>query len=180
MIAGKQIKKIIILPFSMAILVPAILLSATGSSNPGMGYTFPKLLMPVMLGALLLIIGVVLLFSTIALFDKHGEGTLAPWDPTKKLVVMGPYQYVRNPMISGVIFILIGEAVIYGSWALFIWAAFFILINAIYIPLIEEPGMIKRFGKEYEMYSRHVPRWLPRIAAWHPDDWEEIRGIKQF
>jgi hypothetical protein len=51
-------------------------------------------------------------------------------------------------------------------WALF----FFFTVNAIYIPLCEEPGLEKRFGNDYRRYQRHVPRWLPRLRPWMPED----------
>jgi protein-S-isoprenylcysteine O-methyltransferase Ste14 len=103
---------------------------------------------------------------TISLFAREGKGTLAPWDPTQRLVVRGPYRYVRNPMITGVLSILLGEAALFGSlWVLAWWLAFF-AINAVYFPLIEEPGLRGRFGDEYERYRRSVPRWIPRRRPW--------------
>jgi protein-S-isoprenylcysteine O-methyltransferase Ste14 len=69
-------------------------------------------------------------------------------------------------MISGVIAILLGEALIFGSLPLLLWALFFGTVNAVYIPFSEEPGLAKRFGDEYRLYQRHVPRWLPRLRPW--------------
>ena len=60
---------------------------------------------------------------TVRLFARIGRGTLAPWDPTERLVVEGPYAHVRNPMITGVLAVLLGEALIFGSTAIAIWAA---------------------------------------------------------
>jgi protein-S-isoprenylcysteine O-methyltransferase Ste14 len=97
------------------------------------------------------------------LFARVGEGTLAPWDPTRKLVVRGPYRHVRNPMITGVLAILLGEAALFGSWPLLVWAFGFFALNAIYMPLVEEPGLVRRFGDDYVRYRRNVPRWLPRL-----------------
>src|SRR5262249_43380680 len=100
-------------------------------------------------------------------FMAVGQGTLAPWLPTQHLVVRGPYRYVRNPMISGVIFVVTGEAVISGSSSLVIWALGVLLVNLIYIPLVEEPGLVERFGAQYEAYRQHVPRWIPRLRPWN-------------
>jgi protein-S-isoprenylcysteine O-methyltransferase Ste14 len=104
--------------------------------------------------------------QTVSLFARVGEGTLAPWDPTSKLVVRGPYRRVRNPMISGVLFVLLGEAAILGAPALLIWAAAFLAVNAAYMPLFEEPGLRRRFGEDYDVYKANVPRWLPRVTPW--------------
>lgn len=97
---------------------------------------------------------------------KVGSGTLAPWDPKTRLVVRGPYRCVRNPMISGVLFVLLGEAALVGSVPLLIWFGAVLAVNAIYLPLVEEPGLSRRFGEDYEAYRAHVPRWLPRVRPW--------------
>ena len=65
-------------------------------------------------GALLAAAGLGMLAWTVTLFIRIGRGTLAPWDPTRKLVVRGPYAHVRNPMITGVLAILIGEALAFA------------------------------------------------------------------
>ena len=105
---------------------------------------------------------------TIRRFAREGEGTLAPWDPTQKLVVAGVYRHVRNPMITGVITNLVGETLLFGSAALGIWAALFAAGNALFIPLFEEPGLEARFGEEYRRYRANVPRWIPRRRPWMP------------
>ena len=117
-------------------------------------------------GAILLLAGLALFISTLFLFATEGRGTLAPWDPPRRLVVRGPYRFVRNPMISGVILILIGECLGFRSWPLAEWAAGFAVINMIYIPLLEEPQLKWRFGEEYQQYKRNVPRLFPRLRPW--------------
>ena len=59
--------------------------------------------------------GVAILFKCVRDFAYIGSGTLAPFDETHKLVVIGLYRYVRNPMYVGVMLILLGE-----SW--FFWS----------------------------------------------------------
>ena len=73
-------------------------------------------------------------------------------------------------MISGVLAILFGEAVLAASLPIACWFLIFLTVNAIYIPLFEEPGLLKRFGEDYEEYRRNVPRWIPRLKAWTPCD----------
>jgi protein-S-isoprenylcysteine O-methyltransferase Ste14 len=75
-------------------------------------------------------------------------------------------------MISGVFFILLGEAILVGSIPLASWLILFVLLNLIYIPLFEEPGLERRFGDDYRLYKQHVPRWIPRLRAWSAP-WEE-------
>ena len=120
-----------------------------------------------MLGGVFIVVGLVLVVATIRLFATVGKGTLAPWNPTQKLVVQGVYRHVRNPMISGVLSVLLGEAICFASLPLACWFLLFLVINAIYIPLAEEPGLVKRFGEDYEEYRRNVPRWIPLLKAWN-------------
>jgi len=108
--------------------------------------------------------------TTVSLFATEGKGTLAPWDPPAHLVVRGPYRFVRNPMISGVILIILAESLILRSLPLAEWAGTFLLINMIYIPLFEEPFLEQRFGEEYRSYKRHVRRFLPRLRPWQQEE----------
>ena len=78
----------------------------------------------------------------------------------------GVYRHVRNPMITGVFCILLGEAIFFGSWRLLGLFGFGLIVNLIYIPLSEEPGLAKRFGDDYLLYKRNVPRWIPRLTPW--------------
>jgi protein-S-isoprenylcysteine O-methyltransferase Ste14 len=73
-------------------------------------------------------------------------------------------------MISGVFAILLGEAVTAASLPLLCWLVFFVVANAVYILLVEEPGLVKRFGEEYEIYRRNVRRWIPRLTPWPGKD----------
>ena len=114
-------------------------------------------------GLVFLLVGLVLFSATLFLFPTRGKGTLAPWDPPRHLVVRGPYRFVRNPMISGVIFILFGEALFLRSVPHAIWATVFLALNLIHIPLLEEPQLEERFGDDYRRYANHVPRFLPRL-----------------
>jgi protein-S-isoprenylcysteine O-methyltransferase Ste14 len=165
----RVVRAIVVLPGTMTVLVPALLLYATDGPDVGFGLAFPLALLPAVAGGVLLAQGLVLMYLTIRLFASVGEGTLAPWDPTERLVVAGPYRHVRNPMISGVLSVLLGEGLLLGSEAILICAAAFFAVNAIYIPLVEEPGLVRRFGDEYVAYRRSVPRWIPRPAPWRQD-----------
>jgi len=112
-------------------------------------------------GVLLLLPGLSLFVACVTLFWQRGRGTLAPWDPPTVFVASGPYTRVRHPMISGVFLILVAEACLLRAWPLAAWAAAFAVINATYIPLVEEPALVARFGDSYRTYARTVPRFLP-------------------
>jgi len=84
----------------------------------------------------------------------------------RKFVVLGPYRYVRNPMIIGVLFILVGEALLLHSALIAAWMVVFFLLNAIYFPAIEEKDLEHRFGNPYREYMKNVRRWIPRLSPW--------------
>jgi protein-S-isoprenylcysteine O-methyltransferase Ste14 len=143
----------------VTVVIPALILWRTGVSVEPL---------TAILGALLILLGLALVVWTVRLLVMVGRGTLAPWDATTSLVVHGPYRHVRNPMISGVAAILAGEALFFRSWPIAVCLAVFALVNGIYLPLSEEPGLSRRFGQQYERYRANVPRWLPRLRAWSP------------
>ncbi len=113
-------------------------------------------------GGVVFLVGLALFAWCVALFARRGQGTIMPWDPTQRLVVAGPYRHVRNPMISGVLFMVTGLALIWGSWLTAALALFFFAVNHVYFIFSEEPGLEKRFGQDYRAYKAEVPRWLPR------------------
>ena len=147
-----------LLPGMVAGVVPALLVSTDEVA------AWPL----VVLGAACIGLGLALIVQTVALFATEGQGTLAPWDPTARLVVLGPYRRVRNPMISGVLCVLLGETLLFGSTSLLAWLALVFAVNAIYLPLVEEPGLRQRFGADYDAYRAAVPRWVPRLHPWQP------------
>lgn len=163
----QHIAAILALPFVVTIIVPALLTG--GNFNIGWGLSFPFKLVPIGLGIAFIGGGLWLVVITIRLFFTVGQGTLAPWDPTRHLVFVGVYRYVRNPMISGVFSVILGEAILFGSLPVLVWSLVFITVNFIYMPLIEEPGLRERLGAEYDEYAQNVPRWLPRRRPWHQD-----------
>jgi len=117
------------------------------------------------LGGLLAASGAILAVSCIVTFAVIGRGTPAPFDPPRRLVVRGPYRFVRNPMYVGAGAALLGAALFYESLQLVLYAAGFMLVMELFVRLYEEPILRKTFGSEYEDYCRRVGRWWPRRAA---------------
>ena len=152
------IKNIIsfILPVTVLILVPRwIEPDWTAHSNINLA-----------IGIALGIIGLMVMTPTISSFIIIGKGTLAPWSTTQKLVITGLYKYVRNPMILGVLTVLIGEATMFSSLTILKWAGLFFVINTLYFKLAEEPSMVNRFGEDYIRYRKNVGMWLPRFTPY--------------
>jgi protein-S-isoprenylcysteine O-methyltransferase Ste14 len=117
-------------------------------------------------GWVLIVAGLALYFACAFWgFALRGRGTPLPLDPPKKLVVEGPYRVVRNPMYWSVGSVMLGETVVFHSFALAELAAAFAGGVILFVLLYEEPELRGKFGAEYEEYCRRVPRWLPRLRA---------------
>ena len=157
---ARQLAAVALLPVTVTLVVPGLVVWRTGAEAGSWALG--------LIGCALAATGIALVAWTATLFGRIGRGTIAPWDPTSRLVVLGPYRHVRNPMISGVLAILLGEASIFASVPLLLWFAGVFAVNALYLPLVEEPGLRKRFGPAYDAYRANVPRWLPRPSPWEP------------
>jgi protein-S-isoprenylcysteine O-methyltransferase Ste14 len=163
----RHLASIIALPVTVIIVVPILLASL-----------FPFVLVwnvqdtasifLLFAGTVLAGLGFILLYSTISLFIKKGDGTIAPWDPTRKLIITGVYAHVRNPMHISVFLMLTGESILVDSFPLILWTLLFIAGNLIYIPVVEERKLVERFEDEYLIYKRNVPGWIPRLSSWKP------------
>lgn len=119
-------------------------------------------------GLILLAAGLTLFILSVRMFILVGRGTIMPWDPTRRLITGSLYAYVRNPMILGVLILLLGEVVLFDSAWIAILALIFFMINTVYFHFSEEPGLLKRFGPEYAEYRRNVRMWIPRLKPWKP------------
>ena len=76
-------------------------------------------------------------------------------------------------MITAVALMLAGETLVLGLAELAVWLGAFVLVNALYLPLVEEPRLVRRFGSDYELYMANVRRWIPRLGRWDPHQIEE-------
>ena len=167
----RHAQAIVALPFVVTLAVPGLILYFWQFDTFDLVTRAPLLRAGLScLGALLVIAGMMLFVATNHLFITIGLGTLAPWDPTRKLIVRGVYRHVRNPMITGIMAILLGESLLTASLPLFLWFSLFLLTNLIYVPLVEESLLLKKFGDEYDEYRRNVPRWLPRLGGSGAED----------
>jgi protein-S-isoprenylcysteine O-methyltransferase Ste14 len=157
---SEWVRTTIILPFNVLVIIPAILLYGAGYQWTQNHFAW------LAVGGILLCFGLFLAAWTLWLFATKGQGTAAPWNPPKKLVVAGPYCHVRNPMICSVLTMLMAETLLLNSEWIFAWFLFFFAANSIYFPYFEEKALEKRFGESYLEYKRNVPRWIPRLTAW--------------
>ncbi|OBB87632.1 RemK protein [Mycobacterium colombiense] len=165
----RHLMSVLLFPVTVTLVVPALIVIPAGVRVSQLDTALTVGLITA--GCLLIGAGLGLMIWTNVLFDRVGEGTLGLGDVMGEpvhLVVRGPYRHVRNPMITGVLCILLGEAAITASGALLLWFAIFFTFQAIAIRFWEEPHLTERYGDEYVDYRGNVPRWVPRISAWDP------------
>jgi len=152
------------------VVIPATIIYRNGADTFGLWQSAPAIrIVLALVGVGFAVGGLILMVSTNRLFATVGQGTLAPWNPPQRLVVRGVYRHVRNPMMLGVSSILFGEALLTASLLLLCLFAFFVTIALIAMPLVEERGLVRRFGDDYVVYKRNVPRWIPRRTPWQAE-----------
>jgi protein-S-isoprenylcysteine O-methyltransferase Ste14 len=151
---------LVIAPGFVAVLVPWWI-SRWHAHEPFFGFTPFRVI-----GALLIAGGIPVLLESFARFALQGVGTPAPVLPPRHLVVKGFYRYVRNPMYVAVVSLILGQALLLGNVDILACAAFVWFAMHLFVIAYEEPTLRKSFGAEYEIYSAHVPRWVPRLSPW--------------
>jgi protein-S-isoprenylcysteine O-methyltransferase Ste14 len=100
-------------------------------------------------------------------FGSIGRGTPVPVLPPTRLVAVGFYRYVRNPMYVGFAVGWIGLWIVFGraSWVAIAVVAAAALAVHLFVIGYEEPTLRRKFGASYEEYCRQVRRWWPRLHA---------------
>jgi protein-S-isoprenylcysteine O-methyltransferase Ste14 len=120
-------------------------------------------------GAVLAFAGAVILIECFVRFAWRGFGTPAPIAPTRRLIVTGLYRHVRNPMYVAVFALTAGQALLFGSAPLLLYAAAVWAAFHLFVLLYEEPTLRRQFPYDYERFRAAVPRWLPRLRPWRAE-----------
>lgn len=144
----------------LLVFLPARVLSGSGIVRPA------SIGVAQVAGVIVGASGAALALWCIVSFWVFGRGTPAPFDPPRRLVVVGPYRLVRNPMYLGAGLALAGAALFYESGALLGYAAAFAFVMHLFVVLYEEPTLRATFGAPYVKYCERVRRWWtwPRRA----------------
>lgn len=138
------------------VYLPARILARAGIGSPS------TLGLPQVAGGLLAAAGAALAVTCVLVFATVGKGTPAPFDPPRRLVVRGPYAWIRNPMYVGAWIALAGAALYFESVALLVFDGLLILATVGFVLVYEEPTLRRMFGDEYDRYCAAVGRWWPR------------------
>jgi protein-S-isoprenylcysteine O-methyltransferase Ste14 len=148
-------------PGIVAGLIPLLI---TGWRMPDWG----GWLVPVAIVAGVLILGgIVVLLDAFVRFAR-ADGTPAPPAPTAHLVVVGPYRFVRNPMYLAVAAIILGQVLLFGSWAALVYLGVALTAVVLFVTFYEEPTLERVYGEEYRAYRANVRGWIPRLRPWVP------------
>ena len=158
-------KVVLILPGNVLVTIPLLIFLFTRNS---FSYGLINFISPLFyITILFLIIGLGLaIWSVRTFYFKGGDGTPGPWKPISKLVIVGPYRYVRNPMLIGVFFLLLFESIFFSAIPIFYWFLVFFVGNIFYFKIIEEKDLINRFGSNYGDYKRNVPMLFPKFSSY--------------
>jgi protein-S-isoprenylcysteine O-methyltransferase Ste14 len=155
MIFLKNLLFSVLVPGTVAGLVPYWILTAAGQ------WRLPHSPVAALPGLILLCAGLGIYLRCVTDFGAAG-GTPAPIDPPKQLVVRGLYRFSRNPMYMGVLSIIAGQALLFASLRLALYAAAVFGMFHSFVVLYEEPTLRRQFGASYEQLCAGVPRWLGR------------------
>ena len=120
-----------------------------------------------LVGIPVLVVGTALLMWCVRDFYVAGRGSLAPWAPPERLVIVGLYRLSRNPMYIAVLTILGGWALTFPSRTLWIYAALIAITFHLRVVFGEEPWLGRTHGEEWAAYRGRVPRWFG-LASLHP------------
>lgn len=118
-------------------------------------------------GMLVMGLGVFVVLWCVRDFYLSGKGTLAPWAPPRKLVLIGLYRFVRNPMYVGVLLLVLGWSIYLGSPLLILYGMILAIGFHLRVVRNEEPWLKAQFGKAWKRYQQEVPRWWPRLTPWN-------------
>jgi len=116
-------------------------------------------------GAILEVLGAILVLACAGVFIIRGRGTPAIFDAPRAFVAIGPYRFVRNPMYIGGLILLIGCALYERSISILVLALLLFALVHLFVLLYEEPTLVRKFGRSYQEYRRAVRRWIPRWPA---------------
>jgi len=148
-----------LVPGTVVGLVPWWLARATPPAERFAGWAAPAA------GVLLIAAALPLFLAFVARFVWEGHGTPAPIAPTERLVVGGPFRWVRNPGYVAVVALVVGQGLLYGSPRVLVYAACLWLAFHLFVLLYEEPTLRRTYGVEYDDYCRRVSRWVPHRPA---------------
>jgi len=170
---GPEWRRRLLTPIALVIVAGFLVLLVFGSLATDNALGLRRLLpegLAIVIGMLLLVAGLSLHVWCVLLFKKTpgGGGIGVPFNPPRRLVVIGPYAWMRNPMVSALVVWLSGLGFILNSISMvFVWTPAFLAVLVVELKVVEEPELERRFGVAYREYKARVPMFVPRRPALH-------------
>jgi protein-S-isoprenylcysteine O-methyltransferase Ste14 len=122
---------------------------------------FPPAACPV--GICLLVLASGLGVASAVSMSTRGHGTPLPSAMPNRLVVAGPYRWIRNPMAVAGITQGVAVGLILSSWLVIAYAVVGSVLWNYAVRPLEESDLEARFGREFQNYRAAVRCWIPRI-----------------
>ena len=155
------------------VLIATIVLFAALIAGPWLALqfdaSFPPLPFPPWvhgIGIALIVLGATIAFFCTAAIFTPGSSRPAPYDAGGTFTIAGPYCFVRNPFMLGVILALWGEAILLGRIVMMLYAVLLTWAIHLWVIFYEEPSLTKSLGKQYKDYQSSVPRWVPQFRKY--------------
>ncbi len=152
--------KALLAVLTIPVIFSGVIPVAVSIADPWQGIGYHRI------GVFTIAIGLIVLLWCVRDFYVAGKGTLAPWAPPKKLVIVGLYRYTRNPMYIGVLTIVGGIALISASPLVALYLVFFAVVFHLRVVLNEENWLAEHFSDEWDKYKTEVSRWMPKITPY--------------
>ena len=95
-----------------------------------------------------------------------GSGTPLPFAAPNRLVISGPYAYVRNPMVVAGLGQGMSVSLWFGSWTVVAYVLLGGAIWQLFVRPAEERDLRDTFGEVYVEYCRAIRCWFPRIRPY--------------
>jgi len=149
-------------PFSVLYIIPQFIMKITHiNAQEGFGFIGVKIL-----GMVFMWSGAALAIYCGLLMMLFAKGTPLVTSAPQKILVKNIYKYIRHPMMWALFIVVLGEALTFGQWILFIWLIAMSRIIYLIVVNYEEPQLERRFGESWNEYCQKVPRWFPRFKQY--------------
>jgi protein-S-isoprenylcysteine O-methyltransferase Ste14 len=116
------------------------------------------------LGAVLFLASIAWSFWVNYSLSTNFSGMLVVYEG-HQLIERGPYRYIRHPMYTGFITMMVGVLLLSANWLIGVPPVLIILIVMFYRTPREETMLLQHFGESYRSYMARTGRFLPRLGS---------------
>jgi protein-S-isoprenylcysteine O-methyltransferase Ste14 len=147
----KNVLFTLLVPGTVAVSIPCLIVDGSSVAWGSVAAAVP-----------LFVLGAAIYLWCLWDFATFGRGTPAPIDAPQRLVIRGLYRYIRNPMYTGILTVLLGWVVCFQTAGLVVYIVLVAGLFHLFVVLYEEPHLHRVFGSDYDGFRTRTGRWLPR------------------